>query len=107
MPLRATRMGVGQQESRPTITKEVKPPAQLTALREKIRAENSGKNDNARARTANVQKTLEQIRAKFGDDAYREAVADFKTDFREFDKINLMRNKGPGIVPKDHLQPPP
>ncbi len=107
VPLRATRMGVGQQESRPTITKEVKPPAQLTALREKIRPENSVKNDNARARTANVQKTLEIIRTKFGEDAYRESVADFKADFREFDKINLMRNKGPGVQPKDHLQPPP
>jgi len=108
MPLRATRMGVGQQESRAQMS-----PApstqdrQLKALQEKLRAENSGKNDGARARTASVQKTLEQIRVKFGEDAYRAAVTDFKTDFREFDKINLMRNKGPGIQPKDHLQPPP
>jgi len=106
MPLRATRMGVGAQESRAQVSPA--PPTQdrqLKALKEKLRTENSGKNDNARARTDQVKKTLELIRVKFGDDAYRAAVKDFKADFREFDKINLLRNKGPGIQPEDHLQP--
>ena len=109
MPLKATRLGVGEPEAKPKriVPGQTDQNTQLKNLRDSLKAENSGKNDAARANKDRIKHTLEQIRTKFGDEAYRKAVEDFRADFREFDKINLLKNKGPGIRPENNLQPPP
>ncbi len=106
VPLRSTPLGVGEPETVATPINTGQSP-QLQALREKLRAENSGKHDAARARKDQIGQTLQTIRSKFGEEAFQAAVRDFKADFRNFEQINLLKNKGPGVVPEDHLMPPP
>jgi len=47
-------------------------------LREKLRAEASGKNDAARANRDRIEMTLEKIRSKFGEEICRAAVKGFQ-----------------------------
>ena len=107
MPLKATHMGVGGKTTGPTTRPAVVVPPQLKAAQAGIKAENAGKNDAARARANQIGLTLQQIKRTYGEDAYKAAVRDFQADFRQFDKINLLRNRGPGIDPAVRLQPPP
>ena len=74
VPLRTMRLAAGRQVA-PVAYDQ---PQQLKALREKLRAEDSAKNDAARANRDRIEMTLEKIRSKFGEEVYRAAVKDFQ-----------------------------
>ncbi len=104
MPLRATRLGVGGQEARPQPQAVANEPKQLKELRTQLKA--ASNQGAARSRKSNVGQVLQTIRAKFGEDEFHRAVKEFNLTFEGLKKINLLRNKGPGIDPENHLMPP-
>ena len=104
VPLRATRMGVGQQEMRAQLktigNQKDRGKAELKDLKEQLQANHGsagGKGRAARAAKDRVGITLEKIRSKFGEDEFQRAVKEFQLSFEGITKINLLRNKGPGI----------
>jgi len=104
VPLRATKMGVGQQEMQAQLktvgNQKDRGKAELKDLKEQLQANHGsagGKGRAARAAQNQVGLTLEKIRAKFGDDEFQRAVKEFNLSFQGITKINLLRNKGPGI----------
>ena len=98
VPLRATKMGVGQQEAQATYktvgNQKDRGKTELKDLKAQLQSHNGGANGKGRAaRAAQVGLTLEKIRAKFGETEFQKAVKDFQITF---DGINPLRNKAPG-----------
>ena len=104
VPLRATKMGVGQQEMQAQLktigNQKDRGKAELKDLQAQLKANHGsagGKGRAARAAQDRVGLTLEKIRSKFGEDEFQRAVKEFNLSFQGITKINLLRNKGPGI----------
>lgn len=104
MPLRATKMGVGQQEARAQLktigNQKDRGKAELKDLQAQLKANHGsagGKGRAARAAKDRVGIVLEKIRSQYGDDEFQRAVKEFNLSFQGTTKINLLRNKGPGI----------
>ena len=94
VPLRATKMGVGQQEAQATYktigNQNDRGKTELKDLKAQLQSHNGSK---GRAAQVQVGLTLEKIRAKFGETEFQKAVKDFQITF---DGINPLRNKAPG-----------
>ncbi len=104
MPLRATRMGVGQQEARAQLktigNQKDRGKAELKDLKAQLQANHGSAGGKGRAASAakdRVGVVLEKIRSQYGDDEFQRAVKEFNLSFQGITKINLLRNKGPGI----------
>ena len=96
-------MGVGQQEMQAQLktvgNQKDRGKAELKDLQAQLKANHGsagGKGRSARAAQI-VGLTLEKIRSKFGEDEFQRAVKEFNLTFQGINKINLLRNKGPGI----------
>jgi len=97
-------MGVGQQEARAQLktigSQKDRGKQELKDLKEQLQASHGsagGAGRAARAAKDRVGLTLEKIRAQYGETEFQRAVKEFQLSFQGIQKINLLRNKGPGI----------